>query len=190
MIKFTLTILLSLLFTNAVFACFAGNTQIKMADGKLKAVKDIMKGDQVADMSPKSSMEKITQGTADIYFSSGTDESYQPLMVYIDVKDIRWHLIVTREHVFPTASGKFKKAIELNSNDQLISEDGKPVEVTGIRIGTYTGVVQNIASQSDLNPDNLIIANGIWSGTYKHQIYWDMGVIEDSNFFDDFPLNH
>lgn len=189
MIKLTLLTLLSLFFTHAAFACFLGDTQIKMANGKYKVVKDIVQGDQVADMSPKSSVGNISQGSADIYFSSGSQDSSQNSMLLIEF-GASGRIVVTFDHVFPTASGKFVKASDLRPGDQLISEDGKPVNLKSMSSGYFRGGVHNITAQSDLNPDNFVIANGIWSGTYKHQMYWNYGSIQDSNVFDDFPLNH
>lgn len=192
MTKFTLLFILSALTTLPALANFAWDTQVKMANGELKIIHKIGRGDEIADLDSKSSMGKISQGSAVIGFSSSAPSTSITKMIYIGFeadKGLRT-IVVSEDQVFLTASGKFKRAKELSADlDKLLSETGVPINIKSLQYNAYTGDIHSISSESDLSPDNCFIANGVWVGSHKFQVYWDDGSIGKADIFDDFPLN-
>ena len=192
MIKFSLLFILSALTSLPALADFAWDTQIKMANGKLNSIQNIRLGEEIADLDSKSTMNKMSQGSSIIGFSSGSSNVQNQNMMYIDFgsDSSPQSIVVSLDQVFLTASGKFKRTKSLNPGiDQLLSETGVPLSIHSLRVGEYRGGIQNISSESVLSPDNCFVANGVWVGSYMHQTYWDYGMIENANIFDDFPLN-
>lgn len=192
MTKFIILFILSALTTLPALANFAWDTQVKMANGELKIIHKIGRGDEIADLDSKSTMGKISQGSAVVGFSTSAPSSSITKMIYIGFeadKGLRT-IVVSDDQVFLTASGKFKRAKELSPDtDKLLSETGVPLNIKSILYNAYAGDIHSISSESDLSPDNCFIANGVWVGSHKFQVYWDDGSIGKADIFDDFPLN-
>lgn len=189
MFKCIIVLLLSFLTITSALAQFAWDTQIKMADGQLKSIQKISVNEEVADLDSKSTMKKISQGSTAIGYSSGMPTIPPEVrMMSISLEGGK-NLVVGLNQILVVSSQLFKRARTLNVTDKLMSSDGTPVAILSIAIDNYRGGVHAISSKSNLSPDNCYIANGIWVGSQKHQLYWNANTgIQTSSFFDDIPL--
>lgn len=105
------------------------------------------------------------------YSESGVQEG----MLYVVFGDKR-EIIVTPDHVFLLATGKFIQAGKLKPGDQLVDESGSPVPVLTASQGRYEGGVRHISCNIDFDgrPDrHLVLSEGIVSGDYTLQLYYD-----------------
>lgn len=188
MIKLTLLFFVAAVNLNIAHADFAYGTKIKRADGSMRKIEEIAVGDQITSLAENSKMGDIETDKSKIQFSMGS-RSGRMMLVYLEFANNN-KLLVTMDQIFPLADGTFKKALELWPNhDELISEDGKPIEIKGSSFGPFDGGLHNIASDSNMNLSNLFIAEGIWVGSYKSQIYYGYGKFENYNVFENFDVS-
>lgn len=135
--------------------CFTGETQITMADGSTKAIKDIHKGDKILTKENEYSsrlMPAEVTGTV-AKFVSG----------YLLIND---ELEVTDEHIV-FANGAWTRVADLRIGDSLLSSDGHDVEIFSIRSVVEPVWVYNI----EIKGAHTYIANGFYVHNQKGDDY-------------------
>lgn len=188
MIKITLASLLTLLFSSPAFAAFAQGSKV-LVGYDMKSIETFVVGDQVTIMDSGSGPGDISLSEERVAFSAGTgSKGHQPAMIYLHYGTEGDNLIVTPDQIFLTYSQKFVEAHQLKPGDQLLTKDGSPASVTNIVMGEYNGGVHSIAPESDSTMANCLIVNGVWVGSYKLGIFYDMANLKDANIFQDQPL--
>ncbi|MCC0707630.1 hypothetical protein [Clostridioides sp. ES-S-0190-01] len=173
-------------------SCFADGTFIAIPDGEVE-VQNIKNGDEVLGGSIKKAGEKINLAwePVKVQFSTGTESGEQPSMVYIvyrsldeessdelekKIKNGKSELIVTADHVFLLANGKFTVAGKLKPGDMLIDKDGNEVPVLTASLGHYTGGVHHITTDINFEGSadkHLVIAGGVVCGDYTLQLHFE-----------------
>lgn len=156
-------------------ACFAEHTMIAMAEGT-KEIKNIKKGEILkagSIMGPGESL--CTWEDIPVTFAEGSESGVQEGMLYVVFGD-KQEIIVTPDHVFLLATGKFIQAGKLKPGDQLVDESGNPIPILTVSQGRYEGGVRHISCNIDFDgrPDrHLVLSEGIVSGDYTLQLYYD-----------------
>ncbi|MCX6734460.1 MAG: polymorphic toxin-type HINT domain-containing protein, partial [Candidatus Peregrinibacteria bacterium] len=117
--------------------CFTGETQISMADGTTKAIKDIQKGDKI--------LTKESEFSSRLISAEVTGKTIKHVSEYLVINE---NLEVTAEHVV-FANGQWTKVANLKLGDSMVDKDGhlikiasmrrmvKPVDVYNIEIKNY-----------------------------------------------------
>jgi len=101
--------------------CFTGDTQISMADGKTKAIKDIQKGDKILTKADENSPRLIP--------AEVTGKTMKHVTEYIVINE---NLKVTTEHVV-FANGGWNKVANLRLGDSMVDEKGNIVKITSMK---------------------------------------------------------
>ncbi len=160
-------------------ACYAYDTPIATPDGT-KAVQDFKQGDAV--LSGSTQMEnkeiKLTWASQEIVFSSGTSpttKEHNPPMVFINFGDNK-SITVSADELFLLPSGKVIQACKLTVNNQLVSGDGKPLQINALKLALYSGGIHHISALKEFNGSingHLLNSNGVVTGGYFLQIHND-----------------
>lgn len=101
--------------------CFTGETQISMADGSTKVIKDIRKGDKILTKENEYSSRLVP---AEV---TGTVAKF--VSEYLIIND---GLEVTEEHIV-FASGAWIRVADLKIGDSLLSQEGNDVKIFSMR---------------------------------------------------------
>lgn len=101
--------------------CFTGETQITMADGTTKAIKDIQKGDKI--------LTKLNEYSSELVPAEVTGLQKKFVSEYLVIND---SLEVTEEHIV-FANGAWTRVSDLKVGDSLLSQDGRDVKIASIR---------------------------------------------------------
>ena len=137
--------------TKELCCCLEENTQISMADGSNKKIKDITMGERVHSTSGHFG-EVIN-----IWRSKESD-------CYRIICESGFAVTATYNHPFLTDNG-WKRANELKDSDKLLDEDGNPVGISRIEKTDETLYVCNLKFASP----TIIIANGVQCGDFSIQ---------------------
>lgn len=149
-------------------SCLAFGTPVQITEAEYEAIEKIAVGDSVYACGKDLVWQKHN-----VEFSQGTTvasrQPYTVLVIYLDR-----FLAITSDHVFLMADGTLKRADRLIVGEQLVSPEGKPVEIQAVHIGDYTAGFHHIATvkaipDADLN-GHLLNTNGVVSGDYMLQI--------------------
>lgn len=188
MIKITLATLFTLFFSSQSFASFAYGSRVQIDDG-IEPIENISVGDEVSVLDSGSTLGAMSLTEDRVAFSSGTGpDTNMTGMIYLSYGDEGAALVVTPDQVFLTANKKLVTASKLTIGDQLLSKDGKSVPIREISSGNYRGGIHHIATDSDTTFGNYLIVGGVWVGSYKIQVFYNLGNLKDINAFEDRPL--
>ncbi len=156
-------------------ACFAHGTLIAAKEAQVQ-VQEIALGSKILAGSIRQTDRLcLTWEEREVNFSSGTQSGEQPAMVYLVYGDGK-ELIVSPDHVFLLADGRFITAGCLYPGDRLTDREGNPVEILTASIGHYKGGVHHIATGTDFDgtPNgHLILSGGVVSGDFTLQMNYD-----------------
>jgi hypothetical protein len=156
--------------------CFAYGTPIEIPGNNQKAIEEFEVGDLVmaADIGPDN---ELTWVVKTVEFSNGTGDATLPsmmVMVLFQKEGGEDYLIVTKNHLFLTPSGKLKRADTLvPGQDQLVQADGNPTLVLGLSVGQFNKGVHHIATSVTTTTTmngHLLNSKGIVSADYALQI--------------------
>ena len=153
--------------------CFAGDTEIMMADGSTKPIKDIRVGDKV-----------LTQGDDQVLISGEvTSTSATSVSGYLLVNG---NLRVTDNHLL-FVNNKWLRADQMRIGDTLIGDDGKEVIVQTLEYRRKQIEVYNFT----VKDTNTYFAGGVWvhngkgdgagRSIFKDVAYWNPSVKTDDN---------
>ena len=131
------------------WGCFAKGTRITMADGTLKKIEDISKGEMVKSKNGTSSVEEIVTGT-------------EKEMVLI-VTETGKRICLTSNHPVLTNRG-WKAAITVTAADKLMTIDGEE-RIEELHMQEYNDAVYSLK----IGEDDAIIAEGIYTGDFRRQ---------------------
>ncbi len=167
-------------------SCMALGTPVANSPNSFKKIEDYSVGDTVLAAGKDLKWTK-----SNVAFSQGTTgASRQPFTVFVQYEG--GVLIVTSDHLFMLANGTLKRADRLNLKDNLISPEGKPVNIKSVNIGDFYGGFHHIATSTappdDSLKDHLLNTNGVVSADYAVQLYCGAGKL-DKSIFDDKQLN-
>lgn len=132
-----------------MWGCFAKDTRIKMADGLLKQIQDIKKGDRVKTESGAAAVMEIISGAEHDMMVIGTSKGNR--------------IMVTKDHPMLTESG-WKTADELNAADILMMEYGKD-SIEELYTKEYNDKIFSIK----IDAQEAIIAEGFYTGDFNRQ---------------------
>lgn len=82
------------------------------------------------------------------------------------------HLDVTGEHPMVSADGNIVPARSLQSGDMLLGSDGDIHELRSVASRPFQGVVWNLTPVSKRKLDNVIVAQGLLTGSGRFQNEW------------------
>ena len=164
-------------------SCLAFGTPVQIDKAEYEVIEKIAVGDSVyacgKDLVWQKQKVEFSQGT-----TGASRQKDTVLVMYLDKA-----LVVTSDHIFLMANSMLKKADRLVVGDQLMSPDGKPVEIQSLHIGEYTAGFHHIATVKALPDANLnghlLNTNGVVSGDYIVQISMRSGELKPG-----FPKNH
>lgn len=110
-------------------ACsFSGDTQVLMADGTRKPIKDVQVGDRVLAADPETGEKGARIVTAVL----AHEDAVLDLVTEDGAK-----VTTTEDHPFWNATDrKWQRADQLDPGDALLTATGSPVRVTGLRVGS------------------------------------------------------
>lgn len=126
--------------------CFTGETQISMADGTTKAIKDIKKGDKILTKENEFSSRLIS---ADV-----VGKTVKHVSEYLVINE---NLEVTTEHVV-FANGQWTKVANLKLGDSMVNKDGHLIKIDSMRRMTKPVDVYNI----EIKDYHTYFANGFF----------------------------
>ncbi|HKF58515.1 MAG TPA: hypothetical protein VKJ45_23950 [Blastocatellia bacterium] len=157
-------------------SCFAWFTKILIPDNQVKFVQTIEPRDKVMAGSIEISGGKIHVNwqEASVGFSDGTSPGAASQMIAIQY-GAEGEIIATTDQLFLLPDGKLKAANRLTPLDQLVGEDGNPIDIESIRVIKYTGGIHHIGLGEDPPvpvPINrhLISAEGLICGDFWLQV--------------------
>lgn len=101
--------------------CFTGETQISMADGTTKAIKDIQKGDKI--------LTKESEFSSRLIPAEVTGKVVKDVSEYLVINE---NLEVTTEHVV-FANGEWKKVADLKLGDSMVDKNGNLIRIVSMR---------------------------------------------------------
>lgn len=156
-------------------SCFAYDTKVAVPGGT-EPIQFIPVGAKVltATVGAGGGAPKLAWSPTEVTFSAGVAGGDNPFMVYIAHDDS--DLICTPDQVFMLADGKLTTAAKLVPGDQLVDQDGKPVQIHTVSIGDFKGGVHHIGTTGKFSGDingHLILAGGVVSGDYLLQVSFD-----------------
>lgn len=159
-------------------SCLAHDTPVQIAANAFKAIQYFQLGDSVL-----AAGKTLEWKEHKVVFSQGTTgASRQKFTVLVTYSDT--FLVVTSDHLFVLANGKLKPASKLNTEDKLVTPDGRAVTIKALHIGDYTGGFHHIAtSKSEPNENldgHLLNTNGVVSGDYAVQLFYRVGDLKAS----------
>lgn len=162
------------LLNDLTLKCTAGGTRIATSSGE-KAISDLHKGDSVLAFSVKldSGKLELSSSEAKVIFSDGMQGQSKAL--YITFGEYK-EIICTLDQPFLLRNGKYARGSQLRPGTELVDGQGNPVVVNIISMGTYQGMINNIAV-GDFNftsPNgHLLLAQGIIIGDFAFQLSFD-----------------
>lgn len=125
-------------------ACsFTGDTRVLMADGTTKPIRDVRPGDRVKATDPETGETGARTVTAvtrhldtvvDLVVAGGAAVTTTADHRYWNATDHQW-----------------QQARQLDAGDRLLTADGQPVAVAGLRAGTVRGAVAHNLSVQDIH---------------------------------------
>lgn len=163
---------ISMLSAEGGGGCFAAGTRILMADGTMKRIEDVLKGDKIKTRTEKSDqlVTATVRGT-----HTATVDGYIIL---------NGGLKVTPNHIM-YVNGTWKEAGSIQPGDVLVNSSGVSVPVTTIewQRGAYT--VYNL----EVEKYHTFFAAGIWvhnekgleRSAFKDTAYWNPSLVTDAN---------
>ncbi len=101
--------------------CFTGETQISMADGTTKAIKDIKKGDKI--------LTKENEFSSKLIPAEVVGKTIKNVSEYFVINE---NLEVTAEHVV-FANGQWIKVADLKLGDSMVDKDGHLIKIASMR---------------------------------------------------------
>ncbi|TDO44048.1 intein/RHS repeat-associated protein [Kribbella sp. VKM Ac-2527] len=123
------------------YCSFSGETKVEMGDGSRKPISQVKLGDEVLATDPETG-ERGPRKVTHLWVH--TDKLLQ-----LEVDG--GFLTTTEDHPFWNATdGKFERADQLDSGDQLLADDGQLVRVIGVRTGS-----QRVATAYNLTVDDI-----------------------------------
>lgn len=133
------------------WGCMEENTEITMADGTKRKIKDIRIGDKVMDKDGRGcTVENIFKGAEEMLLLIRTMSGKQ--------------ILVTKDHPFWTRNGE-KAAIDLVYEDELLMEDGSYERIEGAGPIEKYFIVYSLV----LQPSGFIWGNGFAVGDWENQ---------------------
>lgn len=156
-------------------ACFEGNTQVLMADGSFKEIKDISEGDMVIGSTGEKE-EVLTK------MITHTDES----LVRFRTAHMPWHTTTTKEHEILTIDG-WKQAGHLTTEEYIqvvipeyskedkteISYDYSEIENRRASIAKCNKTVSEICKEYDVDRKT------VWRIKKRYEEYGPLGLFDD-----------
>jgi hypothetical protein len=152
----------------------ASNSRVAVPDG-FRPIEVIEVGDPVLVASSRDG--GWTWSSAPVTFSQGTLGGFPRPMVHIGYGNDFTALIAERELLLLKGDGRLTRADQLIPGDMLVAENGDPVPVHNVFIGSYVGGEHAIATHDSVgaydNPDgHLLLVNGVIVGDFFLQINW------------------
>ena len=140
-------------------SCFAWFTKILMSDDAVKFVQLIELTDSVmAGSIDNTGGLNVTWQPSKVSFSDGTSPGAPSQMIAIQY-GTEGEIIATNDQLFLLPDGKLKAASRLTPDDQLVGQDGNPVNIEKIRLVNYTGGIHHIGL-GEVPPDPIVPING------------------------------
>jgi hypothetical protein len=82
------------------------------------------------------------------------------------------NLRVTAEHPLVEASGMLVKARTLHVGSRLLTAEGEIATITELSTTPYEGKVWNVRPRSQNKQENILIAEGLFTGSHRFQSQW------------------
>ncbi len=147
--------------------CFTGETLIAMADGRMKAIKDIKKGDKI--------LTKADEFSAELISAEVSGKVVKHVGEYLVINE---DLEVTAEHVV-FANNKWRRVADLKLGDGLVNRDGEVVKIASIRRVVKPVDVYNI----EIKDYHTYFANGFFVHNEKDGGYYVRQQFKDTSIF-------
>ena len=124
-----------------------------MSDNQVKFVQTIEVNDNVMAGSIDISSDNIavTWQPSVVSFSDGTSPGGPTQMIVIQY-GAAGEIIATTDQLLLLSNGKLKAANRLTPLDQLVGQDGNPIQIESIRLVEYTGGIHHIGLGRVLEP--------------------------------------
>lgn len=160
------------------------NSLIAIPTG-LKPMYNFTKGDTVSAISVKLNKGKIKLSSKIAKVSFSIDNKHQShsekkVSIFVPSNDVPY-LICDTNLIFLLSTGKYTKASALIPGQEIVDKNGNPVLIEGISLINHNGNGHNISTNAkwDNTPNgHLLLANGIVTGDFTLQIYFDQIPLE------------
>lgn len=150
--------------------CYTPEQRLSFSAGEFAIAEAYAEHQQlVTVLAPESRAEQFQFSEQPIksYVRGETDE-----LILILRTDAGQQLKVTMDHPLVDASGNIIKARDVGVGTVLLSASGEHVAVVERQADRYTGMVWNIRPASTTKLDNILIAEGLLTGSHRFQSQW------------------
>lgn len=121
----------------------------------------------VLTASSSANQPRLTDALVGNYLASLKDEA-ETLVTF--TTDSGLSVVVTRNHPLVDGEGVMREASDLKIDDALLSAQGRTEKIVAREERAYFGKVYNVSPLSPAPEDNLVVAQGLVSGSHNYQV--------------------
>jgi hypothetical protein len=123
---------------------------------------------KIAVLTQSSTVQnlKLTNAPVGRFLESKNNE--HEILIHIET-ELGIKLVVTLNHPLLDATGVMREASKLKVHDQLLRIDGRADAIKSIKREAFYGKVYNVAPLSPDPSDNLLVAEGVITGSHNYQ---------------------
>lgn len=149
--------------------CFASGQKLLFSSGEADIQHATLKHQEEAiTLTADSDLDRFEyKKTPVVSFLRSLSQGAEPI-IHLTTRSGK-SLRVTQNHPLLMATGEMKNAGLLHIGDLLVGSDGSLDEITQISGETYFGKVHNVFLASENPVENLVVAEGLLSGSAWHQ---------------------
>lgn len=151
--------------------CYRGDQRIMLtSSGSYSKIKQAKRASvsQLAVLSRDSTLTRPQYRTVRVgQYTETMEESDETLLKITSASGIQ--LSVTMNHPLVDGSGHMREASDLKPGETLLRLDGRPDLITKIEPQAFFGKVYNVSPESSDPRDNLLVAEGLISGSHNFQ---------------------
>lgn len=133
-----------------LWGCLGRDTLVRMADGSVKKISEIVVGEWVATPGGSAAVSKVWTGREEEIYHIKTDSGRE--------------ILATGEHQFRTDGG-YVRVLDLTSSTRLMTDEGGTMQA----VYCYAQAYQDTVYSLDLEDGDSFFAAGFVSGTMKRQ---------------------
>lgn len=140
-------------------SCFAWYTKIRTpVEARFVQLIEVNDSVLAASIDVSGANVNVTWEPVNVSFSDGTSPGAPQQMVLIQY-GADGEITATPDQLFLLPDGKLKAASRLTPLDQLVGENGNPVDIESIRLIQYTGGIHHIGL-GEIPPEPIVPING------------------------------
>ena len=157
--------------------CYSPGMRLKFEHEKLEGIGNAMDPtheddlDFLKTLTPEATPGSLSFKATKIHHFTFAMSEGETDMVTLKTKKGR-ELQVTTDHPLVGENGKFILARDLKTGTALLDEDGQVDTVEEARTNSYRGFLVNVGPESQNKKENILIAEGLLTGSHRFQSEW------------------